>query len=103
MEIIRTERLEKIYQENGIPVHALRGIDLTVQKGEFLVIAGPSGSGKTTLLNLMGALDRPTAGKVFFEGEELYQKTRSQLSRLRLEKIGFVFQAYNRIPVLTAL
>ncbi len=103
MEIIRTEKLEKIYRDNSVPVHALRGIDLSISAGEFTVIAGPSGSGKTTLLNLIGALDRPTAGRVFLEGEDLSTKSKSQLANLRLSKIGFIFQAYNLIPVLTAL
>ncbi len=103
MEIIRTEKLEKIYSDNGVPVHALRGIDLTIEKGEFLVIAGPSGSGKTTLLNLLGALDKPTTGKVFFEGKDISDKSRKELSDFRLHKLGFVFQAYNLIPVLTAI
>jgi len=103
MEIIRTENLEKTYQDNGIPVHALKGIDLAIHRGEFTVIAGPSGSGKTTLLNLIGALDKATQGEVYFEGEALSTKTKKQLSDLRLNKIGFVFQAYNLIPVLTAL
>jgi putative ABC transport system ATP-binding protein len=103
MEVIRTEKLEKIYQENGVPVHALRGIDLSIKQGEFLVIAGPSGSGKTTLLNLIGALDNPSKGKVFLEREDISLKSKNQLSQLRLHKIGFVFQAYNLIPVLSAL
>ena len=103
MEIIRTEKLEKTYSDNGVPVHALRGIDLKVSKGEFLVIAGPSGSGKTTLLNLLGALDKPSEGKIFFEGEDISEKTRKELSDFRLHKLGFVFQAYNLIPVLTAI
>ena len=103
MEILRTEKLEKTYQDNGVPVHAIKGIDLQIEKGEFLVIAGPSGSGKTTLLNLLGALDKPTNGKVFFENEDLTQKDKNQLSSLRLHKLGFIFQAYNLIPVLSAL
>ena len=103
MEILRTEKLEKTYQDNGIPVHAIKGIDLNIEKGEFLVIAGPSGSGKTTLLNLLGALDKPTNGKVFFENEDLTQKDKNQLSSIRLHKLGFIFQAYNLIPVLSAL
>ncbi len=103
MEIIRAENLEKIYQDNGVPVHAIRGIDLTINKGEYLVIAGPSGSGKTTLLNLLGALDKPTNGKIYFENEDITQKERSILSDLRLHKLGFIFQAYNLIPVLSAL
>ena len=103
MEILRTEKLEKTYQDNGVPVHAIIGIDLKIEKGEFLVIAGPSGSGKTTLLNLLGALDKPTSGKVFFEDEDLTQKDKNQLSSLRLHKLGFIFQAYNLIPVLSAL
>jgi putative ABC transport system ATP-binding protein len=103
MEILRTEKLEKTYQDNGVPVNAIKGIDLKIEKGEFLVIAGPSGSGKTTLLNLLGALDKPTNGKVFFENEDLTQKDKNQLSSLRLHKLGFIFQAYNLIPVLSAL
>jgi len=103
MEIIRTEQLEKTYSDNGVPVHALRGINLTVNKGEFLVIAGPSGSGKTTLLNVLGALDKPSVGKVFFENEDISEKSRRELSDFRLHKLGFVFQAYNLIPVLTAI
>lgn len=103
MEIIKTIDLEKTYQDNGVPVHALRGINLTIQKGEYTVIAGPSGSGKTTLLNLIGALDRPSRGEVLLEKENLGRKTRNQLGELRLNKIGFVFQAYNLIPVLSAL
>ena len=102
-EIIRTENLDKIYRDNGIPVHALKKINFTVNKGEFTVLAGPSGSGKTTLLNLIGALDSPTAGKVFFEGTDISNKKPKQLSSLRLNKLGFIFQAYNLIPVLTAI
>lgn len=103
MEIIRTENLEKTYQDNGVPVQALRGINLTVAKGEYLVIAGPSGSGKTTLLNLIGTLDKPSNGSIYFEGNNLADKSRKELSDLRLHKLGFVFQAYNLIPVLTAI
>ncbi len=103
MEVIRTENLEKIYQDNGVPVHALKNINMTIDKGEYVVIAGPSGSGKTTLLNLLGALDKPTSGKIFFEGENLAEKKKKELSQLRLKKFGFIFQAYNLIPVLTAL
>ena len=103
MEIIKAEHLAKTYEDNGIPVRAIRDLDLVVNKGDFLVIAGPSGSGKTTLLNLLGALDVPTSGTVYFEGEELGKKRESELSSLRLHKLGFIFQAYNLIPVLTAL
>jgi putative ABC transport system ATP-binding protein len=102
-EVIRTENVEKIYEDNGVAVHALKGIDLKIEKGEFLVIAGPSGSGKTTLLNLIGALDEPTKGKVFLEENDISRKSKKELSRMRLESIGFVFQAYNLIPVLSAL
>jgi putative ABC transport system ATP-binding protein len=103
MQIVRTENIEKIYDENGIPVHALRGITMAVETGEFLVIAGPSGSGKTTLLNIIGALDVPTKGTVFLEGEDIGRKGRNEVATLRLTRLGFVFQAYNLIPVLTAL
>ena len=103
MSIIRTENLEKTYQDNGVPVKALRGVSMTIEPGEFTVIAGPSGSGKTTLLNLIGALDVPTAGTVMLENAVLAELSRDQLSDLRLRKIGFVFQAYNLIPVLSAI
>ncbi|MCB0269530.1 MAG: ABC transporter ATP-binding protein, partial [Calditrichaeota bacterium] len=103
MSIIRTENLEKTYQDNGVPVKALRSVSMTIEPGEFTVIAGPSGSGKTTLLNLIGALDVPTAGTVMLENAVLAELSRDQLSDLRLRKIGFVFQAYNLIPVLSAI
>ena len=103
MNIIKTEQLKKTYSDNGVPVEALRGMNLEIGKGEFTVIAGPSGSGKTTLLNLIGALDHPSGGKVFIEGVDIGKLNRNQLGDLRLNKIGFVFQAYNLIPVLSAL
>jgi putative ABC transport system ATP-binding protein len=103
MEVIRIENVHKTYSDNGVPVLALRGVSLSIAQGEFVVIAGPSGSGKTTLLNIMGALDTPTVGNVFLEGEAISELTRSAISAIRLEKLGFVFQAYNLIPVLTAL
>lgn len=102
-EIIKTEDLDKVYQDNGVPVHALKKVNFTVTEGEFTVLAGPSGSGKTTLLNLIGALDSPTAGKIFFEGNDISRKKPKELSSLRLSKLGFIFQAYNLIPVLSAI
>ncbi len=103
MEIVKTENLVKIYQDNGVPVEALKMINLSVSKGEYVVIAGPSGSGKTTLLNLLGALDKPTKGKIYFEGEDITLKEKSDLAKIRLHKLGFIFQAYNLIPVLSAI
>ena len=100
--MIQVEHLEKVYEDNGVPVHALHHIDLNIEQGEFLAIAGPSGSGKTTLLNLIGALDKPTSGKITFEDKALPDMNKNSLSDIRLHKIGFVFQAYNLIPVLTA-
>ncbi len=103
MEIIHTEHIEKIYDDDGVPVHALHNVTFSIQKGEFLAIAGPSGSGKTTLLNIIGALDKPTNGEVILDGDKLTDKQKGTLSTLRLNKIGFVFQAYNLIPVLSAM
>ncbi len=103
MEILKTQNVEKIYDDNGVPVHALKGINLDVKTGEYMVLAGPSGSGKTTLLNLLGALDKPTKGDIFFEGEDISKLTKTELSEFRLRKLGFIFQAYNLIPVLSAL
>lgn len=103
MEIIRAENLEKTYVDDGVPVHALKGINLTVNKGDYIVIAGPSGSGKTTLLNLLGTLDKPTGGRIYFEGEDITGRSKKELSDFRLHKFGFIFQAYNLIPVLSAI
>ncbi|MDT8273061.1 MAG: ABC transporter ATP-binding protein [Desulfomonilia bacterium] len=101
-DLIRLEHVEKEYRDDGVPVHALNGVTLSIERGEFTVLAGPSGSGKTTLINLIGGLDRPTSGEVQVAGKDTLKLSGSELSRLRLYKIGFVFQAYNLIPVLTA-
>jgi len=100
--VVQLANVTKIYRQGKVDVHALRGLSLEVNKGEFTAICGPSGSGKTTALNLIGALDRPTSGKVVLEGRDLAQLSRRELSHLRRDRIGFVFQAYNLMPVLTA-
>lgn len=100
---MRTERLWKIYPQDPRPVEAVRGIDLTVLRGEFVAMAGPSGSGKTTMLNLVGGLTRPTRGEVWIEGEEISALSDRRLADLRMQRIGFVFQSYNLLPVLSAL
>ncbi|MGI6567637.1 MAG: ABC transporter ATP-binding protein [Firmicutes bacterium] len=102
MALLELKGVTKIYQQGKIEVPALRGIDLTVEAGEFTTIFGPSGSGKTTLLNLIGCLDKPTAGTLLFNGRELSQVDKKGLARIRRENIGFIFQSYNLIPVLTA-
>lgn len=101
--VIRLDRLEKTYELGKLKVHALRDVSLSVSRGEFVVIMGPSGSGKTTLLNIIGGLDKPTRGKVFVEGLDLTILSDKELTRIRRDKIGFIFQFYNLIPVLTAL
>ena len=101
--ILETKDLVKTYVTGTVETPALRGIDFELRKGEFTAIAGPSGSGKSTLLHLLGGLDRPTSGEIRLDGVALSTLKRDALSRLRLEKIGFVFQAYNLIPVLTVL
>jgi putative ABC transport system ATP-binding protein len=101
--VLRTENLTKDLQVGEVTVHALRGVTMTVQRGEFLGIIGPSGSGKSTLLGLIGGLDTPTSGKVFIDGEDITDLTERALTRVRNEKIGFVFQFFNLIPTLTAL
>ena len=100
---VRTWDLWKTYAQQPEPVHAVRGVTLAIESGEFVAMAGPSGSGKTTLLNLLGGLTRPTRGRVEVAGRDLGALSDRELSRLRLERIGFVFQAYNLLPVLTAL
>ena len=101
--IIKLEGLVKDYGQGGAVTHALRGVDLVLESGEFTAMAGPSGSGKSTLLNIIGGLDRPTAGRVEVEGREVTDMSRTELSRLRRDRIGFIFQAYNLIPVLTVM
>ena len=101
--IVEGRALTKTYRQGVVEVPALRGLDLDVRRGEFTVLAGASGSGKTTLLNLLGALDRPTAGSVRLDGRDLGELSGRELARLRRDRIGFVFQAFNLVPVLTAL
>ena len=100
--VVRLDGVSKVYHQGTVDVHALRGLDLDIHEGEFTALVGPSGSGKTTTLNLVGALDTPTSGSVFVDGRELGAMGRKDLSQLRRDRIGFVFQSYNLIPVLTA-
>jgi putative ABC transport system ATP-binding protein len=99
--VIVTKDVTKIYDENGVPVEALRGVDLAIKHGEFTAIVGPSGSGKTTFLNVISGLDTVTSGKVWLGGQELSSMSGRDLSDYRRDSIGFIFQAYNLIPVLT--
>ena len=100
-QVIFTEDLTKTYSANDVPVYALRGINLTITAGEFTAIVGPSGSGKTTFLNIISGLDQPTEGKVWLSEELISNMSGRQLSDFRRDNIGFIFQAYNLIPVLT--
>jgi len=101
--LIRTRQLTRTYKEGSLDVLALRGVDLDVAEGEFTALAGPSGSGKTTLLNIIGALDKPTSGRIEVAGMDVTRLDRGDAADFRLEKVGFIFQAYNLVPVLTAL
>ena len=101
--VVRCEGLSRTYQEEAVPVHALRDVDIEIYPGEFVSLSGPSGSGKSTLLNVIGGLDRPDGGRVVVDGVDLGELSESQLAQMRLHKLGFVFQAYNLIPVLTAI
>ncbi len=100
--IVELENVTKLYRQGAVDVAAHLGLKLAVEKGEFTTLCGPSGSGKTTALNLIGALDLPTSGRVCVEGRNLDTLSRRTLSHLRRDRIGFVFQSYNLIPVLTA-
>ena len=100
---VRTEAVWKIFQQEAEEVHAVHDVSLTVERGEFTALAGPSGSGKTTLLNVIGGLTRPTRGQVWVAGQGVNEMTSQQLAQLRLDQVGFVFQAYNLLPVLTAM
>ncbi len=101
--VIKTNNLSKVYTDTAVPVHALRSVSLEFRQGEFTAIVGPSGSGKTTFLNVVGGLDKPTEGHVIIDGVDIATMKESKLFDFRLRHIGFVFQAYNLIPVLTAI
>jgi len=100
--IVRLQHVRKTYVQGKIEVHAVNDVSLDIQAGDFAALCGPSGSGKTSLLNLIGGLDVPNAGKVWVDGVDLASLSRSELSEVRKNRIGFVFQAYNLIPVMTA-
>ncbi len=101
--IIQLEDLTRHYEMGGVQIKALDGVDIEINRGEYLSIVGPSGSGKTTLFNLVGGLDRPTRGKVYIDGVDISQLDAYELAWLRCRKIGYIFQTFNLIPVLTAL
>ncbi len=101
METVRLEKVTRIYRQAAAGVRALDQVSFAVRKGEFTALCGPSGSGKTTLLNLIGCLDRPDSGRILFSGRDLASMSRAELARMRRDRIGFVFQAHNLIPVLT--
>jgi len=103
MNIVECRDVIKIYRQEKVDVHALRGVSLAIQEGGFIALAGPSGSGKTTLLNIIGGLDYANSGSITLDGNSINTMSQSELANLRLYKIGFVFQAYNLIPVLSAL
>ena len=101
--VVTCRDVSRVYEGDGVPVHALRGVDFELKAGEWVSVAGPSGSGKSTLLHVIGGLDQPTEGTVTVDAVEVTALSEAELSDLRLHKIGFVFQAYNLIPVLSAL
>lgn len=100
--VVQTNKITKTYNPESMPVHALRGVDLKIEEGEFTAVVGPSGSGKSTLLNLIGGLDQPTSGTVSVAGTDLSHLSSNELIEFRKNHIGFVFQAYNLVPVLTS-
>jgi len=101
--VVETRQLSKVYVMGGEEVRAVDGVDLEVRRGDFVSIMGPSGSGKTTLLNLIGCIDRPTRGAILLDGQDLSGSKEVELDRLRMRKIGFVFQSFNLMPIMTAL
>lgn len=100
MKILRVENLTKVYGKDENEVHALDGVSFSVNKGEFVAIIGPSGSGKSTLLHILGGVDRPTSGKVFMDGKDVYAQNEEQLAIFRRRQVGLIYQFYNLIPVL---
>ncbi len=103
MKLLSLNNINKEYQQGDVTIHALQNVNLELSSGEFAALVGPSGSGKTTLLNLIGGLDNPTSGLIQLNGQDMTQFNEAELSRFRLFEIGFVFQAYNLVPVLSAL
>jgi len=100
--LIRMQQITRVYEEGAMEVLALRGVDLDVAEGEFSALAGPSGSGKTTLLNIIGVLDKPTSGRIEVAGKDIARLDKGEAADFRLDHVGFIFQAYNLVPVLTA-
>ena len=100
--IVKLDEISKYYQQGKVTVKAVEDLSLSLDTGDFAALSGPSGSGKTTILNLIGALDEPTSGTIWLEGLDLSQQNRTRLSKIRRDRIGFVFQSYNLIPVMTA-
>ena len=103
MDILRIEDLRKTYGEGENAVHALDGVSFSVKKGEFVAIIGPSGSGKSTLLHILGGVDRPTSGKVYMDGQDVYKQNDDQLAIFRRRQVGLIYQFYNLIPVLNVV
>ena len=103
MEIIQVEHLSKIYGKGENEVVALRDVSFSVNEGEFVAIIGPSGSGKSTLLHILGGVDRPTAGKVYMNGKDVYQQKEDQLAIFRRRQVGLIYQFYNLIPILNVV
>ena len=101
MEILKVEHISKTYDTEGVPVQALDDISFSVEKGEFVAVIGASGSGKSTLLHILGGVDRPTEGKVFVNGEDVYEQDEETLAIFRRRQVGLIYQFYNLIPVLT--
>ena len=101
--VVRTQKVKKVYQMGDIEVHALRGVDMEIYTGEYLSIMGPSGSGKSTFFNMVGGLDKPSEGKVYIDEVDVAQLDAYELAWLRCRKIGYIFQSFNLIPVMTAL
>lgn len=102
MKVLELKGVHKIYNETEVEVHAVNGVNLDFEEGEFAAIVGPSGSGKTTLLNMIGGLDKPSGGEILVDGKDLSKFKSSEIIDFRMRNIGFVFQSYNLIPVLTA-
>jgi putative ABC transport system ATP-binding protein len=103
LEVLRAENISKIYCQNAVSLQALRGVSVTIQKGEFVAVLGRSGSGKSTLLNILAGLDKPTEGKVYLDGTDIFHLSEEKRTLLRREKIGFVFQAYELLHSLTVI